>query len=125
MTKTEVTRIVYIANDGKEFANEYGCVEHEKRVERNKKRSEYLSQQLTALLRELNPDKDRYDFVVEISDSLNTVIKQKLLGGFPFNDYHEPDENFNLKYSVYELFKELSQIRYGFDASVPSYYWGK
>lgn len=66
MTKKEVARVVYIANDGKEFSNEYACSEHEKLVERNKKRAEYLSQQLTALLRELNPDKDRCDFVVEI-----------------------------------------------------------
>lgn len=94
-------------------------------MDQNKKRAEYLTKQLTELLRELNPYKDAYDFVVEISDNLGVVIKQKSLHGFAEEKYHIPDENFNFEYNAFCIFEELSRIRYGFDISIPSHYWGK
>lgn len=126
MTKTEVTRVVFISNDGKEFLSERSCFNHEKEVERKKKRADYLSQHCTDLLRELNPNKDRYDFIIEFRvDLTDFSIKQKSLHEFAIQEYEEPDEDFNLDYNTYRTFVDLVYIRHGFDIDVPSCYWSK
>jgi hypothetical protein len=118
---TEITKeiVVYLSEDGKEFLSRYDCVKHEEKMKEVAERYAYLSEFITKEMNYFFKRDSTNLFKVTAYDDDLTI--ETLWDGH----YSELDGDFDIDYSLWDPFKRMIRIKYGYDIKTPSWYWGK
>lgn len=124
MEKRTITKEIFVSSDGKEFNNEYLCTIYEEELEINLERKKFLEETIAKLL-----DNNTKEIKVVITDLLSCKGKfngtnTKLYFKGNNDNFYEFDENFFLEKEFEAVYKEVL-IKYGFDMSIPYYYYCK
>lgn len=121
MTKIKKEIEIFISEDGKEFGTEHQCITYEKEKAFADKRKAFLAEVISNLIKDENIKVEIFSLASckESISGTNTKLYYKHKDTF-----YEFDENFWLEDSFDDIVDEVS-LKYGFEISIPYYYYSK
>jgi leucyl aminopeptidase (aminopeptidase T) len=108
---------MYVADDGKEFTHAWECKDYEAHSTIEKKRRDYLQENVSSMLHIRHPD-------VGFRIFSNNVAQMGYLEEDGEN-FEEFDEDFPFSIDDWDKFKDDVYIKFGYKIKIPLWYWGK
>ena len=115
----EKTVTIYVSDDGAEFFNMYQCQAHEENIKFERERKEFL----TTILKKLLPGDVEVE-VVNLTGDHTVELYSDYYGSGEFEEFDECMDSFIKMHRWHEIQYEM-KLKYGFNATIPTWYWGK
>lgn len=127
----EITKIIYLAEDGEEFVNKEDCLEYEKKLLENKNRLDFLSKKIKEemyLFNGLITDENQQETLddIWIEATLSDGVKMGMIWNVD-GKIIKPEFDEDICFDTEKLneFENLIKMKYGYVMSVPYYYFPK